>query len=163
VGEADRHGLQHRNQRQDDHLHDRLADGNGCHEWQRCGDDRDHAQPGAEQLHDRDHDHQHEQLEGDRVVRRQPRSAVLEPVDDSTTGTATCNGTISISSGDSNSVTVGIYVDGWYFDNSPNENTIVTVSHPLTSTFITGGGYLVLSSATSGIKAGNVGSKNNFG
>src|SRR2546422_11779388 len=40
---------------------------------------------------------------------------------------------------------------------------MVTVSKPLASQFITGGGYLRLTSATAGINSGDVGSKNNFG
>jgi hypothetical protein len=94
---------------------------------------------------------------------------------DSKTATATCPASISLGNQPSQSVTVGIVVgptagtpttvasDGNYIRNSADDNTIVTVAQPLSSQFITGGGYLVLTSATKGIKAGDVGSKNNFG
>jgi M6 family metalloprotease-like protein len=63
--------------------------------------------------------------------------------------------------GNSQSFTIGIIVDGYYTRNSNNDNTIVTVSKPL-SNFVSGGGYLVLTNSA-GAKAGDVGSKNNFG
>ena len=64
-------------------------------------------------------------------------------------------------SGNSQSFTIGIIIGGYYIRNSGYDNTIVTVSKPL-SDFITGGGYLELSNSA-GIKAGDVGSKSNFG
>ncbi|MFL5960260.1 MAG: MBG domain-containing protein, partial [Gaiellaceae bacterium] len=104
-------------------------------------------------------------------------NATLALIDlsDSTVATATCNATIQLSNQSSQSLNLGIQVgpangtpnttsgDGNYIRNNSADDAILTVSLPLTSQFITGGGYLVLSSSTAGIKAGDVGTKNNFG
>lgn len=79
---------------------------------------------------------------------------------DPTIAVATYNWNVTIS-GNSQTFTVGIIIGGYYTRNSSADNTILTVSLPAAD-FVTGGGYLVLSSAA-GIKAGDVGSKNNFG
>lgn len=81
---------------------------------------------------------------------------------DTKTGTGTCNWTASLGSADSMSVTVGIVVGDYYVRNETADDSIVTISKPLPGNFITGGGYLVLTNPA-GLKAGNVGSKNNFG
>jgi hypothetical protein len=81
---------------------------------------------------------------------------------DTKTGTATYNWSVNIGSANSQIYTIGIIVNGYYTRNSADDNTVVTVSKPLTDSFITGGGYLVLSNS-SGLKAGGVGTKNNFG
>lgn len=81
---------------------------------------------------------------------------------DTKTGTATCNWTANIGTQASASYTVGIIVGGYYTRNSSADNTVVTVSKPFSSNFITGGGYLVLSSSA-GLEAGDKGTKNNFG
>jgi uncharacterized repeat protein (TIGR01451 family) len=93
--------------------------------------------------------------------------ALIDPADPKT-ATATCSATISLGGQPSQSVLVGIVVgltssDGNYTRNSSDESSVVTVSQPLSSQFITGGGYLLLGSQTAGLKAGDVGSKNNFG
>src|SRR5439155_18188276 len=78
-----------------------------------------------------------------------------------TTGTATCNASVSIpTSQTSVSINVGTLVGGWYIRNSQTDDSILTVSLPLTTNFITGGGYLNLKSS-SGLCAGA--GKNNFG
>ncbi|MDP2662215.1 MAG: PKD domain-containing protein, partial [Dehalococcoidia bacterium] len=80
---------------------------------------------------------------------------------DTKTGTATCNWNATIT-GDSQSFTVGVIVNNYYTRNDSADNDVVTVSKPLTSNFITGGGYLALTNS-SGLKAGDAGKKNNFG
>jgi hypothetical protein len=81
---------------------------------------------------------------------------------DTKTGTATCNWTANIGNSDSVSFTVGIIVNNYYTRYASVDDTVVTVSKPLTSNFITGGGYLVLTNSA-GLKAGTTGTKNNFG
>jgi uncharacterized repeat protein (TIGR01451 family) len=81
---------------------------------------------------------------------------------DTRTGTATCNWTVSIGNSSSQQFTIGILVTNYYTDSSSREDTVVTVSLPLTTGFITGGGYLTLTSS-GGLRAGDVGTKNNFG
>jgi hypothetical protein len=80
---------------------------------------------------------------------------------DTTTGTVTQNVILDIGSADSKQFTVSMWVDGNYTRNSSADNTIVTVSKPLND-FITGGGYVLLNSSA-GLKAGDAGTKNNFG
>jgi hypothetical protein len=81
---------------------------------------------------------------------------------DNRTGTAAYTWYIDIGSADSRSFTIGIVAGGHYVRNSAEDNTVVTVSKPLTASFITGGGYLVLANSA-GLKAGDAGSKSNFG
>jgi hypothetical protein len=78
------------------------------------------------------------------------------------TGAASCNVTVNLGAADSTTLHVGIVVDNWYTRNSSEDNTEVTLSKPLSTYFITGGGYLVLQSSA-GLKAGDPGSKANFG
>ena len=81
---------------------------------------------------------------------------------DPKTGTATCTWVANIGTGDSVQFTVGIIVGNYYTRNASTDNTIVTLSKPLATEFITGGGYLTLTNSA-GLKAGDAGSKNNFG
>ena len=74
---------------------------------------------------------------------------------------ATYNWNVDIGAANSQSYTIGIIVNNYYTRNSSNDNSIITVSKPL-GDFITGGGYLNLQSSA-GIKAGDAGTKNNFG
>ncbi len=80
---------------------------------------------------------------------------------DTKTGTATVN--VSLSTGNANaaSFTIGIIVTGYYTRDHSADNTVVTVSKPL-GDFITGGGYVTLSSGA-GLIQPKQGSKNNFG
>jgi len=80
---------------------------------------------------------------------------------DTKVGTATCNWTTNIGASNSASYTIGIRVNNYYTRDASDDNDLVTVSKPLTD-FITGGGHLVLASS-SGLKAGDAGTKNNFG
>jgi subtilisin-like proprotein convertase family protein len=81
---------------------------------------------------------------------------------DTKVGTATYNWVVNIGSANSQSFTVGIRVNNYYTRDSSADDTVVTVSKALGTEFITGGGYLVLSSSA-GQYAGAPGSKNNFG
>jgi hypothetical protein len=91
-------------------------------------------------------------------------TAIVGLVDpaDLQTGTATCTWSVNIGSANSLTKQVGIIVGGYYLRNSPSEDTVVTVSKPLTSQFITGGGYLLLADSAGQI-SGDDGSKANFG
>ncbi len=86
----------------------------------------------------------------------------LVSLSDLTTGTATYNWRVDIGSADSQSITVGIVVNGWYTRDVSVDDTVVTVSRPLASDFITGGGYLLLC-RSAGLCAGDSGTKANFG
>jgi hypothetical protein len=82
---------------------------------------------------------------------------------DATTGTATCNTTLTASSSTGGTqYTVGIMVTGYYDRFSSDDDTLVTVAQPIPSNFITGGGFIVLSNS-SGAVPGDIGTKVNFG
>jgi hypothetical protein len=82
---------------------------------------------------------------------------------DSTVGTATANVTITVpASQTSLSMTIGVIITGYYTRNCGADNSVLTVSLPLTSNFITGGGYLALVHSA-GLEAGDPGTQNNFG
>ncbi len=85
----------------------------------------------------------------------------LVMIGDTKVGTATYNWNTSIS-GDSQSITIGIIVTGFYCRDNSIDNEIITISKPLGDLFITGGGYLTLTNS-SGIKSGTIGTKNNYG
>jgi hypothetical protein len=78
------------------------------------------------------------------------------------TGTATCNIGVDLGTADSKTYNIGIVINRWYTRNSTADDTLVTVSRPLSTSFITGGGFLRLSSSA-GSKAGDPGSRANFG
>jgi uncharacterized repeat protein (TIGR01451 family) len=86
----------------------------------------------------------------------------LVNMSDTKTGTATYTWNASIGSANSQSFTIGVIVNGWYARNDSAENTVVTLSKPLATDFITGGGYLVMSNS-GGRYPGDPGAKNNFG
>ncbi len=79
------------------------------------------------------------------------------------TGTVTCNWTANIGQDDSDQFTIGIVVSNYYSRNASTDNAVVTVSKPLGTNFITGGGYLVLNGSSAGQYAGGSGLKTNFG
>ena len=81
---------------------------------------------------------------------------------DTTVGTATYNWNVNIGSSDSDDFTVGIRVNNYYTRDSSDDNVVVTVSKPIGTNFITGGGYLVMSNSM-GTFAGAFGTKSNFG
>jgi hypothetical protein len=80
---------------------------------------------------------------------------------DTKTGTATYTWNVDIGTSNSIDYTIGIVISNYYARNASTENTVVTVSKSMDD-FITGGGYLKLT-GSSGLKAGDVGSNNNFG
>jgi hypothetical protein len=90
-------------------------------------------------------------------------TVTLVDASDPKTATASCSGTFNISTADSDSFAVGIVVGNYYFEDAGADDTIITVSKPITSQFITGGGYLLLDSTSAGSLKGDTGSKNNFG
>jgi RHS repeat-associated protein len=68
---------------------------------------------------------------------------------------------INITTG-STQYTIGIIVNNYYTDNNSAEDTVVTVSQPIGTGSITGGGYLV-ANASSGTYAATAVTKENFG
>ena len=60
------------------------------------------------------------------------------------------------------SYTIGIFVGGYYTDDASTENEVITVAAPITSYFITGGGFLTEVSSA-GLYAADAATKANFG
>ncbi|PYM06291.1 MAG: hypothetical protein DMD82_09150 [Candidatus Rokuibacteriota bacterium] len=85
----------------------------------------------------------------------------LVSASDTKTGTATFNWNVDIGTASSQSYTIGVIVNNYYTRNVSDEDAVITVSKPL-SDFITGGGYLLLTSSA-GLYAGGAGTRNNFG
>jgi hypothetical protein len=79
------------------------------------------------------------------------------------TGTVTCSWTANIGNSDSDSFRIGIVVNNYYNRNLGTDDAVVTVSKPIGTNFITGGGYLVLTDKSAGQYAGGEGLKTNFG
>jgi hypothetical protein len=78
------------------------------------------------------------------------------------TGTATCQWKAELGKNeDSASWTVGVVVEGWYGRDRREDDTVVTVSRPLDD-MITGGGFVMLEESA-GLRAGDAGSRTNFG
>jgi hypothetical protein len=88
-------------------------------------------------------------------------SVVLVSSADTKTGTAKCDWKADIGAVDGKQFTVGVKVNGRYVRDASTDDSVVTVSKPLTS-FITGGGYLV-NKESAGLKAGEAGKRTNFG
>src|SRR5437667_6143118 len=80
---------------------------------------------------------------------------------DRKTGTATCDWMVDIGPLESAQYTIGVIVGGYYLRDASVDDAAVIVSKPL-NPFITGGGFLVLSNPA-GQRAGDPGSKTNFG
>lgn len=78
------------------------------------------------------------------------------------TGIVSCTVRFDIGSKDSDQYTVGLIVDNYYTRNSSIDDTVLTISKPLTTAFVTGGGYLVNQSSI-GQYGGTAGAKTNFG
>ena len=93
-------------------------------------------------------------------------TATLTLIDaaDPKTATAACptSPTFTIP-GDSDSFSVGIVVGNYYLSDAATDNTVITISKPIATQFITGGGYLLLDGTSAGTHKGDAGSKNNFG
>jgi hypothetical protein len=86
---------------------------------------------------------------------------VLATPGDTKTVIASYNWNVDIGNSNSQSYTIGVVVNNFYTRNNSSDNAIVTVSKPLDD-FITGGGNLLLSNS-SGMKAGDAGTLNDFG
>jgi hypothetical protein len=80
---------------------------------------------------------------------------------DTKVGTATFNWTVNIGNSNSQTYTIGIVVSGFYTRDASTDVENVTVSKPLND-FITGGGFITLTSASGQIRP-KQGTKNNFG
>jgi hypothetical protein len=96
-------------------------------------------------------------------------SVGLVSTSDTTVGTATCNASLAIGTQNGTSYNIGIQVSGYYtntsgyYTNTPSTTlTTVEVADPLSSGFITGGGFLI-NSNSSGTYSGDSGQKTNFG
>jgi len=90
----------------------------------------------------------------------------LVNLSDPKTGSVSCTNstTFTASSSGASQYAIGIIVNGYYTRNSSADNTVIDVAQPIPSNFITGGGFLVMSSSSSaGQLAGTPGLKNNFG
>ena len=89
----------------------------------------------------------------------------LVSTSDTKVGTAVYNWNVNIGSADSLDYTIGFRVNGYYTRNDSTDNEVVTISKPIGTNFITGGGYLVMTNPTSsaGQYAGAAGLKTNFG
>jgi hypothetical protein len=81
---------------------------------------------------------------------------------DLTTGTATCTWNADIGSADSLTFRVGIVVGGDYVRDAATEDTTVTISRPVATMFITGGGYIV-NVGSAGLFPGDPGARTNAG
>jgi len=79
---------------------------------------------------------------------------------DTKTGTATLLWPVDIGAASSQSYTIRCEVNGYY--TATPDTVVVTVSKPIGTNFITGGGYVVLSNSA-GQLAGDAGTKTNFG
>jgi hypothetical protein len=77
-------------------------------------------------------------------------------------GTVQFNWSVNIGSAGSVSHAVGIIVTNYYSRNSSADDTVITISRPQGTGFITGGGYLV-ASASAGADAATAGSQIGFG
>jgi hypothetical protein len=77
-------------------------------------------------------------------------------------GTVNCNWSVNLGTQDSLDFRIGVVVSNYYSRNAPVEDTVITVSKPIGTNFITGGGYLVLTES-SGQYSGLDGLKSNFG
>src|SRR5439155_2204016 len=84
---------------------------------------------------------------------------------DTTTGAVTCTNstTFTASVSGATQYTIGIVVNGFYTRNSSEDNTVIDVAQPIASNFITGGGFLVNTSAANGQYPGTVDKKTNLG
>lgn len=89
-------------------------------------------------------------------------SVPLQLIDPLNSGAATASydWTVDIGNSNSESFEVKVVVSGWY--TGETETDIITVSKPLASEFITGGGYLITNNSA-GQYAASAGSKTNFG
>lgn len=86
---------------------------------------------------------------------------LLNPPDGLKTGVVSYNWSVDLGQENSKSFNIGIVVGGYYERNETADDAVVTVSKPLSS-FITGGGFLIMSNSA-GAYPGEPGTKANFG
>ncbi|PHN02014.1 T9SS type A sorting domain-containing protein, partial [Flavilitoribacter nigricans] len=79
-----------------------------------------------------------------------------------TTGTVLYNWNVDIGNADAEDFSVGIQVLNYYTGNNSEDDVVITVYQPQND-FVTGGGYIVLSSDSEGILKGSPGTRSNFG
>jgi hypothetical protein len=79
---------------------------------------------------------------------------------DSTAATASFDWAVNIGSSQSETYEITVVVNGWY--TGETEEDIITVSRPLATEFITGGGHVKVTNSA-GLYAAGVGTKTNFG
>lgn len=89
---------------------------------------------------------------------------------DTKVGTAACNWSVNIGAAESDDFTVGIIVNNYYRRDASTDNEVITVSKPISTNFITGGGQIINADCSStgincsaGQFAGAPGLKTNFG
>jgi uncharacterized repeat protein (TIGR01451 family) len=98
---------------------------------------------------------------GYKIIAKDLPVKLLDPPDAAKTGIVAYDWSVDIGQSDSQSFNVGIVVGGYYKRNNTSDDTVVTVSKPLGS-FITGGGFLIMSNSAGSYPGGN-GTKANFG
>ncbi len=81
---------------------------------------------------------------------------------DTKVGTAVYNWNVNIGSSESDIISIGFRVNGYYTRYDPNDDEVITISKPIGTNFITGGGHII-NSASTGMYAGGAGLKTNFG
>jgi len=84
---------------------------------------------------------------------------------DTTVGTAVYDWSVNLGSADSSDYTIGFRVNGYYTRYAGSDAAVLTVSKPLGTNFITGGGYLMMTSpatSSAGLYAGAPGLHTNF-
>jgi|GEM_PF-321785 len=81
---------------------------------------------------------------------------------DTKTGTATCNWTANVGTGESSQYTIGVIIQGnYYYRNDTSDNTVVTVSKAIPG-MLAGGGFLI-NQRSAGQRPGETGLRTNFG
>jgi hypothetical protein len=91
-----------------------------------------------------------------------PLTITLTDPTDKTTGTVNYDWQVNLGGASAQTFRIGILIDKYYVRYNTADDAMVTVSRPLTSGFITGGGHLVLTNP-GGLKAGDLASRNDFG
>lgn len=87
----------------------------------------------------------------------------VTPLAGSTTvGTASAALNFNIGNDNARTISIGVVVSGRYARNASDENTLVTVAKPLSTNFISGGGFLLMQTSV-GTHQGDPDSKASFG
>lgn len=101
-------------------------------------------------------------------IDRATNTAISPPIAvnsaDGRTGTVSYNWTATLPAGaTAQTFRIGLVVGGYYARTSTSDDVIVNVSQPVSSGFLTGGGYLVMTANSSGAYRGDAGSRMSFG